>query len=256
VTTLNVARHEVAAVGDTARDASLLRAAGHAFYVGSDDPEGWRAPGIARTGTSQMSHARSWGRMTGAAQLERIRAELAATRRHARTLAAPLGEALWGTRPAPDEWSVAECVIHLNLTARAFLPLVRDAIARGRRLSLLGPGPYRRDPVGWFVGLLTEPPIRLRIKTTAPFVPAAVEPKAATLEAFDGLGAELSACVGDAAGLDLARLRITSPFDTRLAYNLYACFRLIPAHERLHLSQAERALATLLAAGGGVDRAR
>jgi phosphoserine phosphatase len=35
---LGTARHEVAAVGDSPRDASLLRAAGHAFYVGADRP--------------------------------------------------------------------------------------------------------------------------------------------------------------------------------------------------------------------------
>lgn len=38
--TLHVDRHEVAAVGDSPRDASLLRAAGHAFYVGATLPEG------------------------------------------------------------------------------------------------------------------------------------------------------------------------------------------------------------------------
>ncbi|HEY7651781.1 MAG TPA: haloacid dehalogenase-like hydrolase [Methylomirabilota bacterium] len=38
--TLHVAPHEVAAVGDSPRDAALLRAAGHRFYVGADDPKG------------------------------------------------------------------------------------------------------------------------------------------------------------------------------------------------------------------------
>jgi phosphoserine phosphatase len=37
---LHVSRHEVAAVGDSPRDASLLRAAGHAFYVGTESPQG------------------------------------------------------------------------------------------------------------------------------------------------------------------------------------------------------------------------
>jgi phosphoserine phosphatase len=38
--TLHVGRDEVAAVGDSPRDAPLFRAAGHSFYVGSDSPEG------------------------------------------------------------------------------------------------------------------------------------------------------------------------------------------------------------------------
>jgi phosphoserine phosphatase len=38
--TLHVPRHEVVAVGDSPRDASMFRAAGHSFYVGTDSPEG------------------------------------------------------------------------------------------------------------------------------------------------------------------------------------------------------------------------
>ena len=38
--TLRLTRHEVAAVGDSPRDASLLRAAGHPFYVGATVPDG------------------------------------------------------------------------------------------------------------------------------------------------------------------------------------------------------------------------
>jgi phosphoserine phosphatase len=37
---LHVPRNEVAAVGDSPRDASLFRAAGHSFYVGADSPAG------------------------------------------------------------------------------------------------------------------------------------------------------------------------------------------------------------------------
>jgi phosphoserine phosphatase len=38
--TLHVDREEIAAVGDSPRDASMFRAAGHSFYVGKDRPDG------------------------------------------------------------------------------------------------------------------------------------------------------------------------------------------------------------------------
>jgi len=107
-------------------------------------------------------------------------------------------------------------LVHLNLTSHAFLPLIRDAISKGRDLTLLGTGPYRRDVVGWFVYWITNPPVRFRIKTTAPFVPAGVEPKDRILDAFDMLQEQVAGCVREADGLDLARLRIISPFDSRL----------------------------------------
>lgn len=37
---LRIGRHEVAAVGDSPRDASMFRAAGHAFYVGPESLQG------------------------------------------------------------------------------------------------------------------------------------------------------------------------------------------------------------------------
>ena len=176
-----------------------------------------------------------------ASQLERIAGELADARRRAHEIADPLTAASWGTRPARDEWSVAECLIHLNLTSQAMLPLIGEAMARGRELKLLATGPFRRDFRGWLVNWISEPRawFRIKIKTTAPFVPAAVEPKDRVLAAFDTLQEQLLRCVRDADGLDLGRLRIVSPFDARLKYNLYSCLRIIPAHQRLHLSQAD-----------------
>ena len=184
-------------------------------------------------------------------QLERIGLELVHARRRAHEIATPLTAELWITRPAVDQWSVAECLIHLNLTSRAFLPLIRDAISNGRDLKLLGTGPYRRDVVGWFVHWITDPPVRFRVKTIAPFVPAGVEPKDRILDAFDMLQEQVADCVKEADGLDLGRLRIISPFDSRLKYNLYSCLRIIPAHQRQHLLQAEHVISSLRPVGAG-----
>jgi hypothetical protein len=177
-----------------------------------------------------------------APQLARIEAELAEARRRVHALVEPLDETGWSRRPAPGEWSVAECLIHLNLTSRAFLPLIEEAITRGREQGLVAPGPYRRDFVGWVLAHVIEPPVPIRTKTTAPFVPPVIEPKRVVLEAFDRLQGELGDCLSRASGLDLARLRVVSPFDARIKYNLYSCLTIIPAHQRLHLAQAERVI--------------
>ena len=96
-----------------------------------------------------------------------------------------------------------------------------------------------------------EPPSRFRIKTTAPFVPAAIESREKVLDTFDALQDALRGCVRETHGLDLGRLRLASPFNSRLRYNLYSCLRLIPAHQRQHLVQAENVVAALRAGGGG-----
>jgi hypothetical protein len=38
---------------------------------------------------------------------------------------------------------------------------------------------------------------------------------------------------------------MASPFDPRIRYNVYAALRVISAHQRLHLAQAERAMRSL-----------
>jgi hypothetical protein len=80
---------------------------------------------------------------------------------------------------------------------------------------------------------------------TAPFVPSEVEPKDKVLGDFDVLQEQVAGCVREADGLDLGRLRIVSPFDARLKYNLYSCLRIIPAHQRQHLAQAEAVVRAL-----------
>jgi hypothetical protein len=184
-------------------------------------------------------------------QLARIDLELADARRRAHEMASPLTAELWGTRPAVDRWSVAECLIHLNLTSGAFLPLIRDTIGKGRARKLLCAGPCRRDVVGWVVYWITNPPVRFRIKTTVPFVPADVEPKDRVLGAFDVLQDQVAGCVKEADGLDLGRLRIVSPSDSPLTYNLYSCLRIIPAHQRQHLWQADHVIRSLRRIGAG-----
>ena len=82
-------------------------------------------------------------------------------------------------------------------------------------------------------------------------MPAGGEPKDRILNDFDTLQAQLAACVREAEGLDLGRLRIISPFDSRFKYNLYSCPRLIPAHQRQHLSQAEKVIHSLRSVGAG-----
>lgn len=47
-----------------------------------------------------------------------------------------------------------------RLVAQAYLPLIRDAVARARERGLTGDGPFRRDFFGWLLGRMIEPPVR------------------------------------------------------------------------------------------------
>lgn len=182
-------------------------------------------------------------------QLEAVADELAAAQARLGRLADAMAEDWWPRRPDPARWSAAECLAHLNLASRAYLPLLEAGLDQAAALGGSAPRRYRRDPTGWVLWRMAGPPVRVRVRTTAPFVPSGDDRPADLLEAFDELQAAQLAAVARADGLPLGRVKITSPFDPRLRYNLYSCLTILPRHQQRHLWQAEQVLERLRGAG-------
>ncbi len=161
----------------------------------------------------------------------------------AQRLVDSVSEGEWNRKPAPGRWSVAECISHLNLTNQAYLPLIREAIERGNRdrSAKRMPRVPRLDITGWLLCRIMEPPVRrLKSKTLPGFSPSATADRLSILERFNQLQGNLLEELEAADGLNLSRLKIASPFNPRIRYNLYSCFRILAAHERRHLWQAEQ----------------
>ncbi len=173
-------------------------------------------------------------------QLQLVADEYRSAQQRLHNLARAIPSERWGRRSDPARWSVAECVAHLNLTSLAYLPLLRDAVARARSLELRSPGRYRRDLVGWLLWKSMGPPVRVRLRTIARFLPSGTAGPSVLVDEFDRLQAAQLDCLAQADGLPLSRVRVTSPFNARVRYNLYACFTILPRHQHRHLWQAER----------------
>ena len=178
-------------------------------------------------------------------ELVRLKQELLDARERARKVTEGLPASAWGTRPPSGGWSIGECLMHLNITSERYVPLLDDALRSIRTKGLLAEGPLRRDFVGYMLSRFLEPPVRMKIPTTPPFVPGQIEPMPDVLERFDYLQGELVVRLERGAGLALERQRIVSPFNTRVRYNLYAAFCVLTAHQRRHLWQAERVRAVI-----------
>jgi len=146
----------------------------------------------------------------------------------------------WGRRAVPARWSVAECVAHLNLTSLAYVPLLSHAVSRARMLERRPAGRYRRDPIGWLLWATMGPPVRVRLKTIARFLPASLAAPGLLVQEFDRLQAAQLDLLTQADGLPITQVRVTSPFSAHVRYNLYSCFRILPRHQHRHLWQAER----------------
>ena len=178
-------------------------------------------------------------------ELVQLKQELLDARERARKVAEGLPRDHWGTPPPTGGWSVAECLMHLNITSERYIPIIDEGLRTLRSRGLTPTGSLHRDLAGWLLSTMLEPPVRMKSKTPASFVPARVDPMPEVLERFDYLQGELLQRLDRGNGLPLDRQKIISPFNARMKYNLYSTFRVIIAHQRRHLWQAERVRAAL-----------
>jgi hypothetical protein len=174
-------------------------------------------------------------------QLEEIVAEFESASVRLRELHRKLEPAAWNRRPAPESWSPAECVAHLNLTAIAMLPLLRQGIDEARRLQRVPGTRYRRDVMGWLLWRATSAPGRFKSKTIPAFVPASNRPIAEIMAEFDRLQTDQIAVTRQAEGLPIDRVKIVSPFNARVRYNVFSALSILSRHQHRHLWQAEQA---------------
>lgn len=180
-------------------------------------------------------------------QLERVIEALDHAQARLDALADTVPDDRWNVRPDPAQWSVAECVAHLNLTSDAYVPLIRRAIEEARKLPRVEGRKYKRDLFGWAFAALVGPLPKIgrarigKVKTTPDFVPTGSLPKQTLLSEFKRLQMTLAGMAREADGMALDKVKITSPFGERIRYNCYSTFVIIPRHQERHLQQAEMA---------------
>jgi hypothetical protein len=180
-------------------------------------------------------------------QLAEIIQSLESAQSHLRRLTDKLSESDWNRKPAVDQWSAAECVEHLNLTSRAYIPRLRDAVARAGEVRHSPTQHYGHDALGWFLSKMFGP-LRhlgkfkvLRVKTTPAFVPKAGRSRTEILSDFVRLQTDLISLTRSADGLPIDDVKIVSPFGGRMKYNAYSALVIVSRHQHRHLEQAEEA---------------
>lgn len=172
------------------------------------------------------------------AEIERLLYQAGVVKMDARGLTSTLTEEQFHWKPAPQAWSVGECFEHLNTTNRLWLPLLEEAVERGRAKGLLGEGPF---VYGWFSRWLlakTEPPPKSRFRAPSRLRPTRSRPAAEVMGEFLDLHERLARLLRAADGLDLARIRVVSPGFRWLRHSLGISFWLLLAHDRRHIYQA------------------
>ena len=173
--------------------------------------------------------------------LQTLASETEKVNREARQLVADLADAQLNWRPAPKEWSIAQCLEHLAVTGEKFDQDFAKALARGREKRPAS-GAVRYRPTilgGWLVKQLS-PEARRKMPAPKVFRPSESSAIKGALERFLIEQEKFLGFVSDARGIDYNRTRLRSPVTPFMRYSLADALVMTVVHGQRHLAQARR----------------
>lgn len=185
------------------------------------------------------------GHLTLAPELDTFRRQFEQLADEADGLTAGLTDDQFNWRPVSGGWSVAQCIDHLNATARVYLPKLDEGIAAAIRRGLYGQGPFHYNWLSRLFVRSQEPPVRFKFKAPKAFMPLPSRRRSETMAAFRAYQVQYVDRLRQANGLDLSRAKVKSPAGYLIPLPLGAGFALTVAHERRHLLQARNVLADI-----------
>lgn len=167
--------------------------------------------------------------------LERWQSELETNTQRIQDIARRNPEPLGCLCPFEGAWSVAECMQHLSITSQAFISAWEAAIStRDREFG----APYA---FWWRLFLAgVSDSSKMRSQTPAAFVPQASLRLDEILERYCKQRDVVAKLAKEMYISDVGGVRVTSPFASWMKYPLDFSFDLWLAHERRHLTQAEK----------------
>ena len=143
--------------------------------------------------------------------------------------------------PAPGRWSIAQCLVHLTAVGRPYAQALAEGIATAREQGRTVSGPVRYGFLERWAIRSMEPPPRRRMPAPKMFRPAE---KAETYAGAEVIAEHLAlkdryvSLLSSADGLDVGRVKITSPVSRLIRFRIGAAFAFVASHERRHLWQA------------------
>jgi DinB superfamily len=158
----------------------------------------------------------------------------------ARELVSPLNEAQLNWKPAPERWSIAQCLEHLTVSTEKFGPYFTRAIAQGREKRPADGTPAYRPTFlgGWLIKQMVPETTR---KVSAPkiFRPSSSDVDR-PLEKFLTQQEKFLEFVRATKGIDYNKTRLRSPVTLLMRYSLADAYVLTVVHGQRHLQQARR----------------
>ena len=171
-------------------------------------------------------------------------AEAEAVTRDAQGAFGKLTGAQLNWKPSADAWSVGQCLEHLIvINHEMFVPL--DRVIEGRqRMSWWEQMPYLPRLFGGIMVKAVSPETKQKLKAPSTARPSTSAIDAQIVSHFVAHQHELAGRLQELEKYEVDKISVTSPFIALITYSVLDACRLIVAHERRHLQQAERVTQT------------
>lgn len=172
--------------------------------------------------------------------LQQLLEELDAIDRTVAALVAPLSEAQFFWQPEGGRsWSIGHCLDHLTTINGVYGGAIAAGIESARTRGLTGGGPIASTFFGRRFIASMEPPVRLRQRAPRQAIPAVRGSRDETIRAFMQRQDWIRGLVSAAADVDINRATFNNPFLPLVRVRVGTGLRVVTAHDRRHVWQAE-----------------
>jgi hypothetical protein len=175
------------------------------------------------------------------ADLQEILADIQASDRAADTLVAGLSDDQLHWQPDGGKaWSIAQCLEHLATMNVVYGNAVRSGLELARTKGWARRSAARPGFFGAMFARSMEPPVRRRLRAPRQTTPSSGLPRQEVLRRYHDAHASIFDIIRDAASFDVNRATFRNPFISLVRVKVSTGLRVIAAHDRRHLWQAEQ----------------
>jgi hypothetical protein len=144
-------------------------------------------------------------------------------------------------KPDPKSWSAAECFQHLIFTNNSYLKHFSE-VSKTESGNVMDSIDFKHSFWGKLILYFVNPKTKMKSKTSASFNPSNSKVDFDVIRKYLEQNDLLTKSISGMQNLDLKRLKIASPINSKIRYNLGDAIRILILHDQRHIQQAEKAL--------------
>ncbi|MCY7350022.1 MAG: DinB family protein [Cytophagaceae bacterium] len=160
--------------------------------------------------------------------------------------------------PTPAQWSIAQCLEHLNSYGHYYLPMLKKATERGETARMPAQNVFKSGWLGNYFAKSMQPKadgaIGLKMQAVKNHRPVMHLDAQAVLAEFLNQQRQLVDLLRRAQRVNIGQLRVPISIARWITLSVGDTFRFLIAHQQRHVLQAQRANAAL-ASASPVERA-